>query len=82
MNKKVRIIEVFKEPKENNLFRVEEITPDGKIELLKIFTYDEEKQNDSPIWSREVNYLAAIEYAKKYEQFAHREDEIIYQTPD
>lgn len=81
MTKKVRITEVFKEPKENNSFRIEEILPDGKIELLKILTYDE-KANDSPVWSREVNYLAAMEYAKKFEQYAHREDEIIYQTPE
>jgi hypothetical protein len=80
--KKVKVTELFRQPAENNCFKIEKILPDGKTEVLRMITYNEESET-TDVWGREVNLKKALEYAKKVEQ--GREEEgfiIIYQTPE
>ena len=80
--KKVKVTELFRQPVENNCFKIEEILSDGNTKLLKIITYDE-KAETTDVWGREVNLEKALEYAKKVEQ--GREEKsfiIIYQTSE
>jgi hypothetical protein len=80
--KKVKVTELFRQPFENNCFKIEKILPDGNTRLLRIITYNEESET-TDVWGREVNLEKALEYAKKVEgRKEEKSSEIIYQTPE
>jgi hypothetical protein len=80
--KKVKITELFRQPGENNCFKIEQILSDGSTIVLRMITYNEESEI-TDVWGREVNLEKALEYAKKVEQRKEKKSsEIIYQTPE
>jgi hypothetical protein len=81
MKKKVKVIELIREPAELNCFQIEEILPSGNTTILKVITYDGEAET-THIWSREVNLKRALLYATKCEEGREQKSEVIYQTPE